>query len=240
MRTLDDWALQLGRSPVFGALSPSSRTALAAAGTPVQLTRGARLFSTGDPGDAAYLLLSGELEVGLSRADGGETWLASLAAGAIIGDMAVLDGGQRSADCHCRACVHPVAPAPRRCRRRRSPPSRRLRCSSWRYSPAACARSMRWSRRRRSLDIGARLARLLLQAERRETRSQSDLARIAGTTRESVNRKFAEWRVGRLDRRLDPWRRSARCRRPAAAGAVRCPGHRLTDPSMRDRFRSSR
>ena len=194
MRTLDDWALQLGRSPVFGALSPSSRSALAAAGTPVQLTRGARLFSAGDPGDAAYLLLSGELEVGLSRADGSETWLASLAAGAIIGDMAVLDGGQRSADCtatrastllrlHHAAVIATLAAEPEAALQLVALLVGRLRSVNALVEAAS------------TLDIGARLARLLLEAEPRETRSQSDLARIVNTTRESVNRKFAEWRV---------------------------------------------
>jgi CRP-like cAMP-binding protein len=51
-----------------------------------------------------------------------------------------------------------------------------------------------------SLDLGARLARLLLEAERRETRSQSELARIASASRESVNRKLSQWRaVGWVD-----------------------------------------
>jgi CRP-like cAMP-binding protein len=51
-----------------------------------------------------------------------------------------------------------------------------------------------------SLDLGARLARILLEAERRETRSQSELARIASASRESVNRKLSQWRaVGWVD-----------------------------------------
>jgi len=194
MRTPQDWALQLGRSQIFGALSEPSRLALVAAGTSVQLSRGARLFSTGDAGDAAYLLLSGELEVGLSRADGGETWLASLTAGAIIGDMAVLDGGPRAADATAtrasillrlqRAAVLAVLTAePEATLQLVKMLVDRLRAGNALVEAVS------------TLDLGARLARLLLQAEHRKTRSQSDLARIAGATRESVNRKFAEWRA---------------------------------------------
>ena len=73
MRVNDDIVDQLGRNPVFGTLSDEARHRLAAAATPVHLAHGIRLFAAGDPGDAAYLLISGELEVSLSRADGSET-----------------------------------------------------------------------------------------------------------------------------------------------------------------------
>ncbi len=194
MRTIDEWAVQLGRSPIFGALSPCGRVALAAAGASVELARGARLFSAGDAGDAAYLLLKGELEVSLSRADGGETWLASLTSGAIIGDMAVLDGGRRSADVtatracallrlHDDAVIAALTAEPETALRLVRVLVGRLRSVNSLVEAAS------------KLDVGARLARLLLEAERRETRSQTDLARIAGTTRESVNRKLAAWRA---------------------------------------------
>lgn len=194
MPTPEDWALQLGRSQIFGALSAPSRLALVAAGTSVQLSRGARLFSTGDCGDASYLLLSGELEVGLSRADGGDTWLASLTSGSVIGDMAVLDGGPRSADVtatrasvllrlHRAAVLAVLTAEPEAALQLVKMLVDRLR------SVNALVEAVS------TLDLGARLARLLLQVERRETRSQSDLARITGATRESVNRTFAKWRA---------------------------------------------
>ena len=194
MSTIDGWAVQLGRSPIFGVLSPAVRQALAEAGTPLHLVHGARLFSAGDPGDAAYLLLSGELEVGLSRADGHETWLATLQPGAVIGDMAVLDGGQRSADVTAirasqllrlsrAAVVEALTIEPRAALRLLELLVERLRSVNALVEAAS------------ALDIGARLARILLNAGRRETRSQSELARIAGSTRESVNRKLSAWRA---------------------------------------------
>jgi CRP-like cAMP-binding protein len=50
--------------------------------------------------------------------------------------------------------------------------------------------------RNASLDLGKRLARLLLEegAHGRIIYNQSDLAHLVGATREAVNRKLARWR----------------------------------------------
>ncbi len=46
------------------------------------------------------------------------------------------------------------------------------------------------------LDLGGRLARLLLEAEGAPvTLSQSEMARLIGASRERVNRKLAAWRA---------------------------------------------
>ena len=60
------------------------------------LTAGTTLFSTGDAGDQAYLIRSGEIEILIER-DGREIVLARRGAGEIIGEMALLDSGPRSA-----------------------------------------------------------------------------------------------------------------------------------------------
>lgn len=194
MAATDNWAAQLGRNAIFGTLSDDGRQRLAAAGTPLKLAHGARLFSTGEPGDAAFLLLTGELEVGLSRADGGETWLAQLGPGAVIGDMAVLDGGVRSADVSATrtsqllrlsraAVLEALTTEPQAALRLLALLVDRLRAANALVEAST------------ALDLGARLARVLLKAERREIRSQSELARIAGGTRESINRKLSSWRT---------------------------------------------
>ncbi len=193
MSTIETWTEQLGRSPVFGALSAGARGTLAATGTMVSRPHGTRLFSAGDAGDAAYLLLSGELEIGLSRADGGETWLARLQPGAIIGDMAVLDRGSRSADVTAtrtsvllrlggEAVRAALVAEPEAALGLLTQLAQRLRSTNGLLETSAA-------------DTGVRLARLLLAGGRRETRSQSDLARIIGTTRESVNRRLSTWRA---------------------------------------------
>ncbi|KQP94247.1 MULTISPECIES: EAL domain-containing protein [unclassified Methylobacterium] len=60
------------------------------------LPAGARLFSAGDVGDAAYLIVSGRLEVVLERPDG-DLVLSHRGPGEIVGEMAILDHQPRSA-----------------------------------------------------------------------------------------------------------------------------------------------
>jgi hypothetical protein len=56
-----------------------------------------QVVKQGDPGDAMYLVLQGEVRVRL-MVDGKETILATLAAGEFFGDIALFDEGPRSAD----------------------------------------------------------------------------------------------------------------------------------------------
>lgn len=83
---------RLSRLPSLSALSHGDLTALADAGDVVTLPDGWAFVHEGTPADAAYILLEGEANVLMGR-----TIIASLAAGAIIGEMAYLDGGQRHA-----------------------------------------------------------------------------------------------------------------------------------------------
>ncbi|WP_238273135.1 EAL domain-containing protein [Methylobacterium cerastii] len=57
---------------------------------------GSLLFTAGQPGDAAYLIVSGRLEVFLERPDG-DLVLAQRGPGEIVGEMAILDKRPRSA-----------------------------------------------------------------------------------------------------------------------------------------------
>ena len=57
---------------------------------------GSLLFAAGQPGDAAYLIISGRLEVFLERPDG-DLVLAQRGPGEIVGEMAILDKRPRSA-----------------------------------------------------------------------------------------------------------------------------------------------
>ena len=59
---------------------------------------GTLLFRKGDSGDAMYLLESGRVRISLHDEDGDEVTLADLAQGDFFGEMALIDGRQRSAD----------------------------------------------------------------------------------------------------------------------------------------------
>jgi CRP/FNR family transcriptional regulator, cyclic AMP receptor protein len=56
------------------------------------------LFRAGDAGDAMYLIESGRVRISVTDADQKEIVLAELARGDYFGEMAIIDGKQRSAD----------------------------------------------------------------------------------------------------------------------------------------------
>jgi len=188
-------AAALEASGVLAWLSPAARARLAAAGSPLALETGQLLCQAGDPGDAAYIVLDGEVEV-LVRSEGGKpVRLSSHRAGALIGEMAALDGGARSAD----------MAAATRCRLWRLP--RQALLDAFAAEPtAAVALVAELSRRLRAanaafeasslLDLGGRLARLVIQeagARGLVPLTQTELARRLGASREKVNRKLHAW-----------------------------------------------
>src|SRR5204862_5462067 len=85
---------------VFAVLSPERRKALADSGVPIQLAKGDGVFKRGDASDAAYAIITGEVEVTVDGLDGRSVFLARLGAGTVLGEMGILDGSPRSADAH--------------------------------------------------------------------------------------------------------------------------------------------
>lgn len=66
---------------------------------------GAVIVSRGDAADAVYLLLSGEVSVTVELPQGGSKRLSTLSAGMSFGEMALVAGGQRSADVRADTAV---------------------------------------------------------------------------------------------------------------------------------------
>lgn len=85
-------AEELAGLPNLQECSKDDLRALAEAGQVVTLPDGWAFVQEGTPGDAAYILLAGEANVLIGR-----TIIATLGAGAIIGEIAYLEGGQRTA-----------------------------------------------------------------------------------------------------------------------------------------------
>jgi len=83
---------ELGKIPSLSAVGDEDLVALAEAGDVVSLPDAWAFVHEGTPADAAYVLLSGEANVIMGRAI-----VATLTSGAIIGEMAYMDGGQRHA-----------------------------------------------------------------------------------------------------------------------------------------------
>ena len=84
---------------VFGEdLDADELEALRKAVEPVRATKGQVLFRRGDPGDALYVLLAGQVGIWLGDAAAGGRRLVSFAPGVPFGEIALLHGSPRSAD----------------------------------------------------------------------------------------------------------------------------------------------
>jgi signal transduction histidine kinase len=86
----------LRSAPLFAQLPPEELTHLATMTQPMTLAPGDLLLREGDPGDAMYVVISGELDV--TKLSGGqEVQLARVGPGTIQGEMSAIEGRPRSA-----------------------------------------------------------------------------------------------------------------------------------------------
>jgi CRP-like cAMP-binding protein len=185
----------LAKAELMAALSQETRARLAKQGVPCTVEPGKLLFAKGDKGDALYVLIEGEVEVRTSTEAGKDIRIASLKPYALIGEMAVLDGGARSADIcairrsrflriHRDQAIAALESEPQALLKLVAELSRRLRNADAALEDA------------HTLDLGGRLAlRLLEEAgdSSAVTLTQTELARRIGASREKVNRKLHEW-----------------------------------------------
>ena len=84
--------------PLFGSLSDDDAHELLTLLKSRSVAAGTSLFRAGELGDAMYLIQSGRVRIAVHDADGREIVLAELAQGDFFGEMAIIDGKQRSAD----------------------------------------------------------------------------------------------------------------------------------------------
>jgi CRP/FNR family transcriptional regulator, cyclic AMP receptor protein len=181
---------------------------------PVKLSADEVLFLTGDPGDGCYRLEEGLLKVSMDSPSGAERILAILGPGAIVGDMAMIDGRPRSAsvsalrDCRLsfvsRAAFEAIATKnPDIYKHLLNLLAARLRDTD----QVVAAGSF--------LPVKGRVARALLDLAKafgndvgggriviRQKLSQSDVAAMAGIARENVSRILNEWMRLKLVTRL--------------------------------------
>jgi CRP-like cAMP-binding protein len=185
----------LAKSRLFQRLAAETRARLASGGVLVSLDPRARLFAKGDKGDALYVVLEGEVEVRLSSEGGRDVRIAALGTGSVIGEMAALDGGPRSADVDAvrrtrllriprDAVIEALEAEPKALIELVTEMSRRLREADAALEDAAL------------LDLGGKLARMLLREAgdgALVSLTQVEMARRIGASREKVNRKLHEW-----------------------------------------------
>ncbi|MCE9636326.1 MAG: protein kinase [Planctomycetes bacterium] len=83
--------------PAFAGLDEAELSALAEAARAREFAVGDRLIRQGDPGDALWIIEAGAAEVRLIHS-GGTRVLASVVAGDVVGEMALVTGAPRNAD----------------------------------------------------------------------------------------------------------------------------------------------
>ena len=84
--------------PLFASLDDEAATELRSLLSDKKVPQNTRLFKQGDKGDAMYLIESGRVRISIRDDDDQEVTLAELAQGDFFGEMAIIDGRQRSAD----------------------------------------------------------------------------------------------------------------------------------------------
>lgn len=88
----------LGRTMLFGALEDADRKAIMQEMRETSYDGGQAIFARGDAGRDVYLVTSGRVRLSVLTAEGRELSFAHAEPGHIFGEIAVLDGGVRSAD----------------------------------------------------------------------------------------------------------------------------------------------
>src|SRR5262245_9661101 len=84
--------------PLFASLDDDAATDLRNLLSDKLVPQNTRLFRQGEKGDAMYLIESGRVRISLRDEENKDVTLAELAQGDFFGEMAIIDGRQRSAD----------------------------------------------------------------------------------------------------------------------------------------------
>lgn len=186
----------LAASGLLKVLSEDGRARLMARGLEAKLAPEETLFQKGEPGDALYVVIEGEVEVGVATEGGRHVRFAALGAGAVLGELAALDGGPRSAD----------ARASRRTRLWKIPREALLEAIAAEPQAALALLAELAGRVRKAdqaieaavlLDLPGKVAKLLLEESANGARvvalNQTEMARRISVSREKLNRRLHLW-----------------------------------------------
>ncbi len=191
----------LGNCPLFGGLSTDERAAIATRARIRTYNANETVFAIGSPGDQMMALLSGAIRISVPSPEGKELLLAIIQPGEVFGELAVLDGKERSADAVAEtACTLAIL-------------ERHDILSFFERNPSAWPKLVEilCQRLRRTdqvfaevalMQLPVRLAKAMLRILNGQIDSavaktiqfsQRELASMVGGTRESVNRCLRKW-----------------------------------------------
>lgn len=198
----------LAAHPLFRGLDKSLVELLAPRAVIRKLTKGSVLFRKGDAGSALYAVVSGAIRISAPSGSGKDTALNLMVPGDVFGEIALLDGGPRSADATAvEDCTVMIIE-----RREFMPLLHAYPALGVRLIEILCARLRQTSEHLEDvvfLDIPKRLAKAILFLHERAgvpgehgpiAITQSHLSEMVGASRESTNRQLRQWQKSGLIR----------------------------------------
>jgi CRP/FNR family cyclic AMP-dependent transcriptional regulator len=96
----------LANVPLFSTLDAKELAALAERVDEMREPRGTVLFEAGDPGDALYVVIEGQVEVFVQNPTGERIVMECARAGQFFGEISLLDSGPRSASAEVTEDLH--------------------------------------------------------------------------------------------------------------------------------------
>lgn len=191
----------LARVPLLSDLEAGELERIAQVAIPRSFPKGARVFHEGDESDACYVIREGEVRVTREHSDGRAIALATLGPGELVGELAMIDGGVRSASVEALTDIELLAVSAADMRgllERNADITSKL--------VVALTKRLRETNERISRQsfqtVPSRVAGVLSQLVEDDNAefgrdgvtirmNQADLAQLAGTSRESVSRFLA-------------------------------------------------
>lgn len=204
--------IRIAEQILRSALPEADWVALENGGRPKVFEKGDTIFRRGDRAEQFFFIREGRIEISIVLASGQKAVLNQMGAGEVLGEIAVLDGGARTADATVasdeaelvaigqRHLLDVLAHSPTAslalirelCRRVRNA-SDMFEVKSEKSARVRLARtilrvSMKWGERRDGATLIAGF-------------SQGELGELAGLARENVNRQLGNWEAEGLIRR---------------------------------------
>ena len=188
-----------GPDSIFTGLGVDDWAEIAARAVELRFAKGKELLAQGDSGDSLLILTEGSARVSMLTANGREIVLAYAEPGAVLGEIALLDGGERTASVTATSAGSALQLG-----------RNALRDFVASHPDFAWSLMQQLARRLRTADqtiesdrayaSGPRLARYLkrlirqdVEASHRVELSQTELGNFAGMSREHINRQLRSW-----------------------------------------------
>lgn len=198
---MDDSLLEkLPEQSLLKALDKEELRELLAQARENKARKGEAIIRQGDEGDALLILLDGQARVTVYSANGREIVLEYAGPGTVLGEIALLDGGARTASVIAMGPVRYLA-LPRSVFERVIASNHRIALRLMRELAARLRRANQTIENDRAYAAAPRLARFLLRlaedmpAEQEPVirLSQTELSMFAGISRENINRQLSLW-----------------------------------------------